>query len=901
MNPMKKIKISLLSLVILSFIFSGSNPESSGSDGLIKGFCIDFNWGEGGPNGFARPGLWADAAPKDHVKWYKDLGVNTIQTFCVSCNGYAWYQDGAVPAQPGLKYDFLTDMVQLGHEEGMKVMGYFCIGANTRWGEEHPDLSYGTPSAPHIPYTQPYLEYLEGAIRDAVQKTGIDGFMIDWIWQPTRDATDGIWLESEIKLYEELMAEPFPGEEHISEEAYNIYSNKAIDKCWSVIHKAAKESNPDCLIWLSCNKPTHPHVVHSKMFKEVDWLMNEGGDMERVEAIETMVGEQTRLLTCLAQWNKQDPNLVVPAALKSGVGLYGFTKPYENSLLPSMDRYLSLPIDRFMGDDKNIAILARVFNGFSFNYVQEKKSGAVLDEEELAVIPRPSDFHFSNGLLKLKNEILIKGNTPELDALVDYTAKTILDDTGISLAASSKRKNSSSLRLELEEMKPESNREGYTLKIDKKGIMIRASNEAGIFYGIQTIRQMILAGMNPDGDCLLPFVQIEDQPRFAWRAFMLDEARYFKGKEQVKKLLDEMALLKMNVFHWHLSDDQGWRLEIKKYPLLTEIGSKRRSTQVGPLKWKSPVQSGEIHAGFYTQEEIREIVSYASERHITVVPEIEMPGHSSAAIAAYPWLGTSGEKIEVPVVFGVGKDVYNVADPKVIQFLTDVLDEVMALFPSEVIHIGGDEVRYNHWKNSETVRSFMAEKKLETPADLQIYFTNSISRYLQSKGRRMMGWNEIMGHNLHDYQDKTDTETREELASGTIIHFWKGDIELAENAAGRGYQIVNSLHSSTYLDYDYTSISLKDAYHFDPVPEGLSTEFQDKIVGTGCQMWGEWIPTSGNMDFQVFPRIAAYAEVGWSNMENKDYSRFKASLLSLLNRWEKNHIYFAPLEFADPE
>ena len=165
----------------------------------------------------------------------------------------------------------------------------------------------------------------------------------------------------------------------------------------------------------------------------------------------------------------------------------------------------------------------------------------------------------------------------------------------------------------------------------------------------------------------------------------------------------------------------------------------------------------------------------------------------------------------------------------------------------------------------------------------------------------MMGWNEIMGHNLHEYQDKNDTKIKEELAGGTIIHFWKGDIALAENAARRGYEIVNSLHSSTYLDYTYTSISLEDAYHFDPVPKGLAVEFQDKIIGTGCQMWGEWIPTSGSMDFQVFPRIAAYAEVGWSLKENKDYSRFKTALLHLLKRWEKNHIYFAPLEFADPE
>lgn len=177
---------------------------------------------------------------------------------------------------------------------------------------------------------------------------------------------------------------------------------------------------------------------------------------------------------------------------------------------------------------------------------------------------------------------------------------------------------------------------------------------------------------------------------------MLDEARYFKGMEQVKMLLDEMAYLKMNVFHWHLVDDQGWRIEIKKYPKLTEIGSKRKSTQIGPLQWESPIQSAEPHEGFYNQEQIKEIINYAADRHITIVPEIEMPGHSTAAIASYSWLGASKKEIEVPIKFGVGKDVYDVTNPRVYEFLTDVLDEVIALFPSKVIHIGGDEVKYNH-------------------------------------------------------------------------------------------------------------------------------------------------------------------------------------------------------------
>jgi len=438
-------------------------------------------------------------------------------------------------------------------------------------------------------------------------------------------------------------------------------------------------------------------------------------------------------------------------------------------------------------------------------------------------------------------------------------------------------------------------REAYELIVAQHGIQIIASNNTGWFYGVQSLIQLfpVLSHLSKGNSSVeIPAVTIKDAPRFPWRAFMLDEARYFKGMEQVKLLLDEMAFLKMNVFHWHLTDDQGWRIEINKYPRLTQIGSRRKSTQVG--SWGSPVQSAEEHAGFYTQEEIKEIVEYARDRHIQIVPEIEMPGHSSAAIASYSWLGTAKEEIEVPIVFGVGTDVFDVSDPRVIQFLRDVLDEVMLLFPSEVIHIGGDEVKYDHWKSSPSVQAYMKEKQLETPADLQLYFTNSISQYLHSKGRRMMGWNEIMGHNVHEYQDENDTRSVRELAKGSIVHFWKGDLKLATQAASAGYEIVNSLHSETYLDYSYESIPLSRAYAFDPVPKKLNPEYHDKIIGSGCQMWGEWIPTRGHMHFQVFPRVAAYAEVGWTEKNRKDFEGFKTALLKLKTRWKDRGIYYAP-------
>ena len=342
----------------------------------IKAYCLDFNWGKGGLNEFANPGTWADADPATHVAWYKAMGANVIQTFCVSCNGYAWYKNGKVPEQPGLQHDFLPEMVRLGHQEGMLVMGYFCIGANTRWAMAHPDLSYGIPGDDHLPYTDEYLAYLSAAIGDAVSKTGIDGFMIDWVWQPNRDSTKGKWLEAEKRLYAQLIGKPFPGEDQLTASQEIVFGRKAIDRCWKTIRKAAKNANPKCLIWLSSNHPTHPHVVNSAMYKEVDWLMNEGGDLKRMKAIMPMIGKHTRLVTCLAHWNKQEATEIVPAALEEGVGLYGFAKPAPDSLLP-LKQILMRPVKELKGDQRNIAVLARAYHGASIDSVRNEQGDFV--------------------------------------------------------------------------------------------------------------------------------------------------------------------------------------------------------------------------------------------------------------------------------------------------------------------------------------------------------------------------------------------------------------------------------------------------------------------------------------------------------------------------------------------
>ncbi|HLT32283.1 MAG TPA: family 20 glycosylhydrolase, partial [Aquaticitalea sp.] len=264
----------------------------------------------------------------------------------------------------------------------------------------------------------------------------------------------------------------------------------------------------------------------------------------------------------------------------------------------------------------------------------------------------------------------------------------------------------------------------------------------------------------------------------------------------------------------------------------------------------------------------------------------------------------AGEAIEVPVKFGRLYDNYDVTKPEVVTFIKDVLDELFVLFPSEVIHIGGDEVGYEVWEKSASVQKYMREHHIKSPADLQINFTNKISKYIEDNGRRMMGWNEILGKNIHaDFEEKKDDQEAEtELAKNAIVHFWKGDLELLTEAAKNGYAIVNSLHNRTYLDYSYESIPLEKAYNFDPIPEGLDAQYHNNIYGTGCQMWSEWTPTNADVERQTFPRIAAYAEVGWTELENKDYDSFKIALKKMQKHWDDLGInYFKDYAGLEPE
>ncbi|WP_082591990.1 beta-N-acetylhexosaminidase [Candidatus Symbiothrix dinenymphae] len=492
-----------------------------------------------------------------------------------------------------------------------------------------------------------------------------------------------------------------------------------------------------------------------------------------------------------------------------------------------------------------------------------------------SVLPEPQQVAYSKGSFKLKDKLTI-AFPPKLANEATYCRDVARHVSAAANPILQEGKKSGDITLVLDASVLSKHPEGYILDIQSKGIVIKANAPAGILYGIQTLRQLLGAALEASGQAgTIQCGTITDYPTLGWRAFLLDEARHFLGKEVVLKLLDNMSRLKMNVFHWHLVDIQGWRIEIKKYPELTKTGAARDNSSFN-----------KSFASFYTQEEIREIVAYAAARHITIVPEIEIPGHSGAAIASYPWLGSA--------------DVLNLTNPAVEDFIKDMLEEIIALFPGNVIHIGGDEVTYRYWKNTPSIVQYMQEHNILSPADLQVSFTNRIAHWLAAKNRRIMGWNEVLGKVIPDYwrpmlpEDHIITQP---LTSNAIVHCWEGNIDLIRETIQEGYDIVNSFHLLTYLDLlGNKYIPLEKAYSFQPVPEGLTAEQQKKVLGLGCQMWTEQVPDEQNMNTKVYPRIAAYAEVGWTAPEKKDYNSFLKRLDYFLAEWEKQGIRYGQVQ-----
>lgn len=498
-------------------------------------------------------------------------------------------------------------------------------------------------------------------------------------------------------------------------------------------------------------------------------------------------------------------------------------------------------------------------------------SVGIMAQSGISIVPKPSELRSFNSTLRPGGQTAVYlDDKAGLNA--DYVAD-VLKEAGIN--PKFVQKESGAKVVFKLEANPTGNAEAYKLKV-KGNIVAIGNSDKALLHALQSLRQL------SDGKSIQE-CEISDAPAFSWRAFMLDESRHFQGMGEVKKILNEMARLKFNVFHWHLVDDPGWRIEIKKYPQLTALGSKRDFSALSANGNITPAEWDCTHheRSYYTQDEIKEVIEYAKARGIDIMAEIEIPGHASASIYAYPWLGTSSRKTGKPV-YG---DLYNVIDPNMERFFTDVLDEVIALFPFKVIHIGGDEANYAHWQQSDAINDFMKANNLPTYTDLQLWSINRISKYLSSKDCKMMGWNEITGDNIRNEAHVQESKA-EKLAEGTIVHFWDGDISLVNKAISKGYNVVNSNRHETYLDYPYEVTPLDKAYNFSPIPKDLAEKDENKILGFGCQMWGEYTPNTERLYFQMYPRIAALAECGWTPAKDKNYEDFRNRFKKIEQIWK---------------
>lgn len=408
--------------------------------------------------------------------------------------------------------------------------------------------------------------------------------------------------------------------------------------------------------------------------------------------------------------------------------------------------------------------------------------------------------------------------------------------------------------------------EGYQLKVTSKGVNIQG-NRAGVFYGMQSLLQLV---QQKNKQLSVSAVNINDEPNFSYRGLMLDVGRHFFDTAEIKKIIDVMASLKLNTLHWHLTDDQGWRLEIKKYPKLTSISAWRDSTIVGGYGDFNPfIYDGKRSGGFYTQEQAREIVKYATERDIEVIPEIEMPGHCTAVLAAYPELGNGTGPYKVPGYWGVHSTIYNPGE-STFQFLQDVLTEVMAIFPSKYIHIGGDEVPKDEWKSSALAQKIIHENKLKDEHELQSWFVNRIEKFLNKNGKSLIGWDEILEGGL--------------TANATVMS-WRGEAGGIQ-AAKEGHNVIMSPNSNMYVDHAQANdgkteplaiggfLPLDVVYNYNPRPLVLNTDQQKHILGVQANMWTEYVSTNNKLEYMLFPRAIALAEVGWTKTENKNYENF---------------------------
>jgi hexosaminidase len=490
----------------------------------------------------------------------------------------------------------------------------------------------------------------------------------------------------------------------------------------------------------------------------------------------------------------------------------------------------------------------------------------------LGIIPAPVSVTKSPGDFKLNPETIILVDTPDNKAVRffnDYLKKagyvnTVVDINRVDRKSYS-MKNTMSLSSNFKGDLPA---EGYKLQVSGLQIIVEGRG-AGLFYGIQTLIQLI-HGTSP-GYANIPCAVIRDYPRFQYRGLHLDVARHFFDVDFIKKYLDLMAAYKLNNFHWHLTDDQGWRIEIKKYPKLTEIGSKRAQTKIGRATGgDSDLYDNTPYGGFYTQEQIEEVIHYAGDRYINIVPEIDMPGHSLAAIAAYPELSCDPAKTyKVGETWGVSQDVLCPTE-ETFKMMDDILLEVMELFPGKYIHIGGDECPKFAWKKSDFCRQLMSEQNLNDENGLQSYFTGRIEKFVNAQGRQIIGWDEILEGGLAP--NATVMSWRGEgggIAAAQLGH----DVIMTPGSAGLYFDHAQSKSPQEPLSIGGNA-PLSKTYAYDPVPAALSAEQQKHVIGVQANVWTEYIATPAKVEYMLLPRMFALSEIGWTPKENKDYKNF---------------------------
>ncbi len=519
------------------------------------------------------------------------------------------------------------------------------------------------------------------------------------------------------------------------------------------------------------------------------------------------------------------------------------------------------------------AILLLLFNfGFS--------------QSQLPLIPQPKSIQINKGRFVLNDQTVIQADAAMFEA--QYLQQAIKQQTGMELKILPAAGNVSKITLShpLEDFAGEY-KDSYGLTIIKNKVVITAENNQGFFYGIQTLLQLIPSQTKEKVN--LSCLNIFDQPKYAWRGMHLDCARHFFPVSFVKKYIDYLAMYKFNTFHWHLTDDQGWRIEIKKYPKLTEVGAWRNGSMVG--HYSKQKFDDKRYGGFYTQEEIKEVVAYAMQRHITIVPEIEMPGHAVAALASYPEYSCTGGPFEVAKLWGVLDDVFCPKE-ETFTFLENILSEVIALFPSQYIHIGGDESPKTRWKKCPHCQALIKEKGLKDEHELQSYFIQRIEKFVNSKGRKIIGWDEILEGGL---------------APNAAVMSWRGT-EGGIAAAKQKHFVVMTPGSHCYFDYYQGNpkneplaiggyIPVEKVYSFNPTPKELSPEEAKYILGAQANVWTEYMEDAQKVEYMVFPRIMALSEVLWGTSNPEKYADFQNRMIQQFSALDKKGIHYSKAIF----